>query len=68
MSLNRCELLYVDALGPFLQRGRVLSLGFDLQKITFCHHDPKRAVFAFVLEGLEPGIAIDRDRLGIAFR
>src|SRR5437879_13294935 len=68
MSLNRRELFYIDALGPFLKRGRVLSLGLDLQKITRRHHDPEGAVFALVLEGLEPGIAIDRDGFGIAFR
>src|SRR6478752_1225524 len=67
-SLDGGELLYINTLGPLLERGGLLLLRFDLQEIALRHHDPKGAVFAFVLEGLEAGITIDRDGFGIAFR
>ena len=68
MSFNRGEFFDIDALSPFLKRGRILSLRFDLEKITFRYHQPKGAMFAFVLESFETIVTIDVDRFGIPFR
>lgn len=65
MSFNRGEFFNVDPLGPFLKGGRVLPLGFDLQKIALRDHEPERPVFAFVLERFKAVVPIDIDRLGI---
>src|SRR3954465_1456692 len=67
-SLHFCQLLHVDPFQPFLEIFRVLVLRFDSEDIALRDHQPERAVFAFILECLETGHALDRERLRIALR
>ena len=50
-----------------MKRGGILSLGFDLDKISVRHHQPERAVFAFILKCLEAVMAIEVDGFGVTF-
>src|SRR4051812_47124638 len=54
-SLHVRKLFHIDPLQPFLEFFRLLVLRFDGEDVALRDHEPKGAVFAFVLEGLEPG-------------